>query len=109
MDCILINPSLIEIKKKARELLYTWDEIKCFINNDNLIVWFEDVRHMTMMKRLGIRGGLQNHYNIVICFKPKTVRVDINGLPSFDMGGIKNNKNLRRVIPEFEVIIRDYD
>lgn len=109
MDDILVNPTPIDIKKKNRELLYNWDELKGFITKDSLIVWYKDIQHIQMLKMLGMGTGTDGRYCIVIDFKQNVVYVDSHDEDDFSVHVeiIKNDKNLQRVITKFDVVTMD--
>lgn len=107
MNDVLLNPSPIDIKKHNRSFCYDWDELKGFLTKDNLIVWYRDVHHQDMLSVLGMGTGLEGRYDIVIYFKKNVVRVTTWwGKKTFtgeDENIIKNDKNLCRILKNFEV------
>ena len=61
---IIVNPTPTELKRRARECLYTWDEIKGTITEDALYVWFDDIHHVDLMNVLKV--DYNERYDIVL-------------------------------------------
>lgn len=109
VECLMINPSLKELKRNMRKYLYEWDEVKATITADGLLVWLDDVHHVDLMSRLNITT--RERYDIVICLtegKVEMTRSDRN-FTILDMNKVKNNKDLQKIITDFEVILENPD
>jgi hypothetical protein len=101
---IIVNPTPVELKRRAREILYDWDELKGTLVNDNLLVWFDDIHHVDLMRTLKI--DYNERYDIVIYFSENKViltKLYDRNYTEEDIEAVKRHRNLRTVIKEFEV------
>jgi hypothetical protein len=105
---ITVNPTPVELKRRARECLYTWDEIKGTITEGALYVWFDDIHHIDLMNILKV--DYKERYDIVLHMNTNKVimtKLYDRNYTDEDIQNVKNNKNVRTLMKEFEVLLEN--